>query len=82
MTLDKKLVDEVIRLTKKYYRTGDTDHLPALHEAEEVLEENATWQAVRLLGYLAKYTQSSGKGTYDDIYKALAVFRIIVEDKE
>jgi len=82
MKLKKELVDELIRLTKKYYRTGDADHLPALHEAEEVLEENATWQAVHLLGCLAKYTQTSGKGTYDDIYKALAVFGIIVEDKE
>jgi hypothetical protein len=31
---------------------------------------------------LAQYTQVSGKGTYDDIYKALAIFEIIVEDKE
>lgn len=82
MRLDKRLVDEVIRLTKKYYNTGDEDHLPALYEAEKVLEENATWQVVYLIEALAQYTQVSGKGTYEDIYKALAVFGIIVEELE
>ena len=80
--LDKKLVNEVIRLTKKYYRTGDTDYLYGLHKAEEALEESVSWRVVNLIKDLAKYTQNSGKGTYDDIYKALAVFGIIVEDKE
>ena len=82
MILNKTLVDEVIRLTKKYYESKDTDHLPTLIEAKKVLEENATWQASDLVTDLAQYTQVSGKGTYDDIYKALAVFGIIVEDKE
>lgn len=82
MRLDKRLVDEVIRLTKKYYGTLDADNLPALHKAEEVLNENATWQVVNLIEDLARYTQVSGKGTYDDIYKALAVFGIIVEELE
>ena len=82
MTLNKTLVDEVIRLTKKYYETNDIDYLPTLIEAKEVLKENATWQIVDLVDNLAQYTQVSGKGTYDDIYKALAVFGIIVEDKE
>lgn len=80
MKLDKRLVDNLIRLTRKYFRTGDEDYLPTLREAEEALEEKATWQAVRLLNDLAQYTQLSGKGTYDDIYRALAVFGIIVED--
>lgn len=82
MRLNKRLVDEVIRLIKKYYRTGDEDDLSALYEVEEVLNENATWQVVYLIEDLAKYTQVSGKGTYDDIYKALAVFGIIVEEVE
>ena len=79
--LDKKLADEVIRLTRKYYKTGDIDYLPALTKAREVLKRSVPWQAVDLLAHLARYTQVSGKGTYDDIYKALAVFGIIVEDK-
>lgn len=82
MKLDKRLTNEVIRLTRKYFATGDTDYLKALHEAEEVLEKSSSWQVVKLLGDLAKYTQRSANGTYDDIYKALAVFGIIVEEKE
>lgn len=77
--LDKKLVDEVIRLTKKYYETSDDDALSALSQAEKKLKENVTWQGVYLLSSVAKYTQISGNGTYDDIYKALAVFGIEVE---
>jgi len=82
MKLDKRLVDDVIRLTKKYYKDGDTDHLPALIEALKVLEKKVAWRVVDLIGDLATYTQRSGKGTYDDIYKALAVFGIIVEEVE
>lgn len=87
MTLDKRLVDDVIRLTKKYYETDDTDYLQALVEAKRVLRKTVAWQvvewqAVELISDLARYTQISRKGTYDDIYKALAVFGIIVEEKE
>ena len=82
MKLNKKLVDEFIRLTKEYYETSVAYHSLALREAIKVLEENVTQPAVELLYDLAKYTQISGKGTYDDIYNALAVFGIIVEDKE
>lgn len=82
MKLDKRLVDEVIRLTKKYYQTGDVDYLPKLREVKNEIEKKAPWRAVNLIGDLAMYTQRSGKGTYDDIYKALAVFGIIVEKIE
>ena len=87
MTLDKKLVDDVIRLTKKYYETDDTDYLQALAEAKRTLRKTVSWQvvewqAIDLISDLAQYTQISRNGTYDDIYKALAVFGIIVEDKE
>ena len=82
MKLDKRLVDEVIKVTKKYYETGDEDYLPALFEAKYALKEKATWRVADLLADLARYTQRSGKGTYEDIYRALEVFGIIVEDKE
>lgn len=82
MKLDKRLVDEVIKVTKKYYETGDEDYLPALFEAKYALKEKATWKVSDLLADLARYTQRSGKGTYEDIYRALEVFGIIVEDKE
>jgi len=82
MKLDKREVDKVIRLTRKYYKTSDIDYLPALIEAKEVLERSVSWQAVELMSNLAHYTQVSGKGTYDDIYRALEIFGIIVEEKE
>ena len=78
--LDKRLVDEVIRLTEMYFETNDTDYIDALFEAKYALKEKATWTAAELLIDLAKYTQVSGNGTYEDIYKALAVFGIIVEE--
>jgi hypothetical protein len=31
--IPKENLDELIRLTKKYYRTGDVDILPAIHKA-------------------------------------------------
>ena len=81
--LDKKLVDDLIRFTMKYFETtGDTGYLSSMNSIEEVLEESVSWQVVNLIEDLAKYTQTSGKETYDDIYRALAVFGIIVEDKE
>lgn len=82
MTLDKRLVDEVIRLTKKYYETSDIDYIDALYEARYALKEESTWTVSELLTALARYIQGSANGTYNDIYNALAAFGIIVEDKE
>jgi hypothetical protein len=84
MKLKKELVDDVIRLYKKYFRTGDADILPALFKAKDELEfkckENR--YVVGLIRDMAKFIQFSGKGTYEDIYKALEVFGIIVGEKE
>ena len=80
MTLDKKLVDDFIRLTMKYYETGDTSYLPSIHGIKDVLEESVPKRVVNLIEALAKCAQASGKGTYDDMYRALAVFGIIVEE--
>ena len=85
MKLKKELVDEVIRLNKKYFsEAGDADMLPALRRAEDALEQECKKNryVATLVGNLAMFTQCSGKGTYEDIYKALAVFGITVEDKE
>lgn len=85
MKLKKELVDEVIRLNKKYFKTGDVDMLPALREAlikvkdELELKGKTTHYVVDLIGDLAMFSQCSGKGTYEDIYKALEVFGVIVE---
>lgn len=81
MKLNKELVDEVIRLNKEYYRTGDTDIFPALNEVENELGQECkeTRYVVGLIADIAKFTQHSGVGTYEDIYKALAIFGVIVE---
>ncbi len=85
--IKKELVDNLIRTTKKYYKTDEVDILPALREAlinaKDQLEQNgkATHHVVDLIEDMAKFTQRSN-GTYNDIYRALAVFGIIVEDKE
>lgn len=81
MKLKKDLVDELIRITKKYYKTGEVDVLPALREAEVALEQEckASYSLIRLIENLSMFTQYSSKGTYEDIYKALAVFGVIVE---
>ena len=83
MKLDKRLTDEVIRLTMKYFETGDIDYLPALNKVRGDLHEiGISLRNVDLIEDLAKYIQRSGKGTYDDIYRALEVFGITVEDRE
>lgn len=81
MKLKKELVDEVIRLHKKYFRTGDVGILPALREVEKELKlkGKTTRYVVDLIGDIAKFIQLSGKGTYEDIYKSLAIFGVIVE---
>lgn len=81
MKLKKELVDELIRITKKYYKTGDIDILPAMIKAEEALAQECKVNfSVRcLIADLAMFTQRAGKGTYEDIYKALAIFGVIVE---
>ncbi len=81
MKLKKELVDELIRITKKYFRTGEYDFLPALSKVENELIQNGktTRGVVNLIRNLAMFTEHSGKGTYEDIYKALEVFGVIVE---
>lgn len=81
MILEKELVDELIRITKKYYKTGEVDILPAMRKAEDALEQEckASYSVIRLIGDLAKFTQRSGKGTYKDTYKVLAIFGVEIE---
>lgn len=84
MKLKKELVDELIRLSKKYYKTGNTDVLPALNKANDDLElkSKATRYVVDLIEDLARFAQYSGKGTNEGIYQALEAFGITVEEKE
>lgn len=81
MKLRKDLVDELIRVTKKYYKTGDIDILPAVNNATESLEKNckASYYVVWLIRDIALFSQRSGVGSYEDIYKALEIFGVMVE---
>jgi hypothetical protein len=81
MKLKKELVDEVIRINKEYFRTGEVDLLPAMREDENALKQECkvNHYVVDLIGDIAMFSQRSGKGTYEDIYKALAIFGVIVE---
>lgn len=82
MKLKKELVDELIRISKTYYRTGKTDFLTELNEAEIKLKQKngwITWDVINLIEDLSKFIQYSGKGTNNDIHKALEVFGVIVE---
>lgn len=87
MKLNKKLVDEVIRITRKYYySSGDRDLFPAMHEKEEKLKETISdkknaGNVVDLIGDLARYSIYAD-GSYAQIYKALEGFDIIVEKEE
>lgn len=80
MNLRKDLVNDLIRITRMYYRTGKTDFLIELFKAENELKENGktSWGVVNLIRNLAMFTEYSGKGTYEDIYKALEAFGVIV----
>lgn len=81
MKLRKDLVDELIRVTKKYYKTGESDILSALLKAENELKlkGKATRHVVRLIGDISMFSQRSGVGSYEDIYKALEIFGVMVE---
>lgn len=86
MKLNKKLVDEVIRITRKYYSSGDRDLFPAMREKEEKLKETISdkknaGNIVDLIVDLARYSIYSD-GSYAQIYKALEGFGIIVEMEE
>lgn len=81
MKLNKTHLDEVLRLTKKYFKLRDTDLLAALRVAEQTLQEEnkVNYNIIQLIGNLAMFTQLSGKDSDEAIYKALAAFGIEVE---
>jgi len=80
MKLDKKKVDEVIRITKKYYKTGDVDLLDISFNIKKELVDVSNWNTTDLVADLSKFTQNK-HGTYQQIYAALAVFGIEIQDE-
>ena len=91
MKLDKKLVDDLIISTKKYYSLKSDDQglneaMREMHLAGEEIRKThhsyPAWRVTNLIEDLAKFARKSDNITYGDIYKALEIFGIIVEDVE
>lgn len=81
ITLDKKLVDDVIEANRNYYKGGGLEALPAVSEKEKKLLDSINhddkYHVRDLIGHLsafAKYTNA----TNEQIYKALKVFNIVL----
>jgi hypothetical protein len=84
MKLNKELVDEAIRLNKKYYMTSDQDICKLLIMAEdEAFGVNSNWIRSIMSGITCKKS-----GTYDEpnetYYKVLEVlgFEVVEDEKE
>lgn len=81
--LNKKLIDEAIRLNKKYYITGDQDICKLVLIAEdEAFGADSNWIRSIMSGLTCKKS-----GTYDEpyetYYKVLEVLGFeVVEDEE
>jgi hypothetical protein len=77
--IDKKLLDELIRLTKKYWETGDVDWIDARIEKAKRLSDqifNNTHSWLALSDFISGVVRTRGlkpKAENGDIYSALAV---------
>ena len=69
--LIKKDVDNAIRITKKYYRSSDSDYLEALGKAEEkAFGDERYWVSSLLSGVTCKDIQNYAE-PYETYYKVL-----------
>lgn len=84
MKLNKELVDEAIRLNKKYYITSDQDICKLLIMAEEeAFENDSSWIKLILSGITCKKSRTYDE-PYETYYKVLEVlgFEVVEDDKE
>ena len=81
MKLKKELVIELIRATKDVYGISynTQDMLDIYSDLSGRVRDISNSYTVDFIRDLAKFTQQSGKGTYEDIYKALEIFGVILE---
>ena len=82
MKLNKKLVDEAIRLNKKYYRTHDNDFMrAALNAKDRAFGQDAHWIDEIITGITWK--RGDRNEPYETYYKVLEVLGFeVVEDEE
>ena len=77
--IPKENLDELIRLTKKYYRTGDVDILPARSQAAEQLSLSVCGSGVGRLAFGDIVSAIFGgfglkrDATYQDVYDVFAL---------
>jgi hypothetical protein len=80
MKIYKKLADEFIRITRKYFSTGDTDFLGKRNEVKAKLEKNVSWRVINLLDDLAKNSQHLNR-SYQVIYDTMKLWGYEIEEK-
>lgn len=78
-SIPKKHLDELIRLTKKYYRTGDVDILAARSAAADELSKSVRGDSLSSVAFSdivnAMFSGSGLKrdATYQDVYDVFAL---------
>ena len=87
--IPKENLDELIRLTKKYYRTSDVDILPARYKAADQLSISVrgdTMSALRFSDVVSAMFGGFGlkrDATYQDVYDVFALLGYeVVSDSE
>lgn len=83
MKLNKKDVDEFIRVVRKYYASSDTDTLPKLGEVRDKFRKDYHLNYVKadIVESLARLSQINDR-SYQVVYDCLKVFGFeIVEEK-
>ena len=83
--LDKVLVDDLIRIIKKYYRTGDTDLLAYKQKLEDkiadISDNNWSRGIASVIKTLGTYSYEH-KCTYQQVYDILKVLGYEVSNNE
>ena len=87
--IPKENLDELIRLTKKYYRTGDVDLLPAMRCESEQLSLSVrgdSHAAISISDIVSAMFSGFGlkrDATYQDVYDVFALLGYdVVSDSE
>lgn len=86
-TIKKETLDELIRITKKYYKTTDTDLLPKRFELAEQLSKQAFETENKWLAFcdlVSSVIGGSGlnqNATNETVYEIFNLLGISVEEK-
>ena len=87
--ISKKSLDEVIRLTRKYYKTSDTDILDARYNSAKLLSNDAfghecgAYSFIDVVGAILSGNGLKRNATNQDIYDVFALIGYDVrEDSE